>query len=207
MSCVAGFIGRYFFWGSCCNDGSTTDTALRSQIDDMVCRLDNIRLCSMTRTVFPIVNKASQDFKQASDVLCMKPCRWLIQNIEGFSCRAFVEFISQLHTLSFSSRKGGSRLPLALQPSPTSLMVWSLLNLGNVLEEFHGIVDGHVQDLRDILFPYSGLLGFHCCSESVANFTSHVNIGKKCISILMIPSPEQASQRPPLTLKLKRPFL
>src|SRR5882672_8376941 len=29
--------------------------------------------------------------------------------------------------------------------------------------------------------------------------------GRKCISILMIPSPWQASQRPPLTLKLKRP--
>src|SRR5699024_12250634 len=31
--------------------------------------------------------------------------------------------------------------------------------------------------------------------------------GKKCISIFNIPSPRQASQRPPFTLKLKRPFL
>ena len=38
--------------------------------------------------------------------------------------------------------------------------------------------------------------------------TSHgtYTSGKKCISILMMPSPLQASQRPPLTLKLKRPF-
>ena len=53
-----------------------------------------------------IVNKASQDFKQASDILGMKSCRWLIQNVERFSCRAFMKFASQLHTLSFSSRKG-----------------------------------------------------------------------------------------------------
>ena len=31
--------------------------------------------------------------------------------------------------------------------------------------------------------------------------------GRKCISILMIPSPEQASQRPPFTLKLNLPLL
>ncbi|CFW33075.1 Uncharacterised protein [Bordetella pertussis] len=29
--------------------------------------------------------------------------------------------------------------------------------------------------------------------------------GRKCISTLTTPSPWQASQRPPLTLKLKRP--
>ena len=29
--------------------------------------------------------------------------------------------------------------------------------------------------------------------------------GRKCISTLITPSPWQASQRPPLTLKLKRP--
>ena len=29
--------------------------------------------------------------------------------------------------------------------------------------------------------------------------------GRKFISILIVPSPEHASQRPPLTLKLKRP--
>ena len=31
--------------------------------------------------------------------------------------------------------------------------------------------------------------------------------GRKCISIFKIPSPAQASQRPPFTLKLNRPFL
>ena len=39
--------------------------------------------------------------------------------------------------------------------------------------------------------------------------TSHgtYTSGKKCISILMIPSPEHASHRPPFTLKLNLPFL
>ena len=40
--CVAGLVSSYFFWSSCCDDGSTTDTALRSQVNNMVCRLDNV---------------------------------------------------------------------------------------------------------------------------------------------------------------------
>jgi hypothetical protein len=51
------------------------------------------------------------------------------------------------------------------------------------------------------------------CTSSVSRLyrapwhTSHgtYTSGRKFISILMVPSPAQASQRPPLTLKEKRP--
>jgi hypothetical protein len=49
------------------------------------------------------------------------------------------------------------------------------------------------------------LQSFPVVPGAVAYLAGHVHIGQKFISILIVPSPVQFSQRPPLTLNEKRP--
>ena len=50
------------------------------------------------------------------------------------------------------------------------------MNFRNVFEKFHRIVDGHIQDLRDILFLVVNFQGFAIVTSSMADFTSYVYI-------------------------------
>ena len=49
------------------------------------------------------------------------------------------------------------------------------------------------------------LEGLPVVPRAVADLARDVDVGRKFISILMVPSPEQLSQRPPLTLNENRP--
>ncbi len=82
----------------------------------------------------------------------MQPRGGFIQDKEGFPCRFFLQFARQLHPLRFSARQRCGTLPqfdigqadilqrLQLVPDP-----------GNAVEEYHGFLHRHIQDIRDRL--------------------------------------------------------
>jgi hypothetical protein len=57
----------------------------------------------------------------------------------------------------------------------------------------------------DILALVTDFKGLPVVTPALADVAGDIDVGRKCIATLMTPSPLQASQRPPLTLKLKRP--
>ena len=64
----------------------------------------------------------------------------------------------------------------------------------------------HIQHIVNALALVFDVQCLSVIALASANLTRHIDIRQKCISILIMPSPPQASQRPPLTLKLNLPF-
>jgi hypothetical protein len=73
------------------------------------------------------------------------------------------------------------------------------------LEEVQRLLDRHVEHVGDRLALEQHLERLAVVALALADVAGDVDVGRKCISILITPSPWQASQRPPLTLNEKRP--
>jgi hypothetical protein len=74
------------------------------------------------------------------------------------------------------------------------------------LEELERLVGGHVEHLGDVLALVEHLERLAVVALAAADLAGDVDVGRKCISIWMMPSPPQASQRPPFDVEAeKRP--
>ncbi len=65
----------------------------------------------------------------------------------------------------------------------------------------------HVEHVRDVLAMIGDLERLAVVARAVADLARNVDVGQEVHLDLDLPSPLQASQRPPETLKLKRPGL
>ena len=76
---------------------------------------------------------------------------------------------------------------------------------GIVDKKFQGLFAGHLQHVGDGLALVMDFQGFAVVALAVADFAGHVNVGQEMHFYLDNAVAGTVSQRPPLTLKLKRP--
>ena len=160
------------------------------------------RLCSITRTGITAFNQAVEHVQQTLRIGEVKAGRRFIEDVHGAASGSFGELARELHPLGFAAGERGGRLPEfhIVEPDVVQRLEFGL-DVGNVLEKFQCIIDRHIQTSA-MLRPCTECPRFPGCSAALAHLTSDIDVGQKCISILMSPSPRQASHRPPFTLKL-----
>ena len=110
LSCVGFLDIEDFFTWSCEYEISSFIATFWTNVDNRIRIGDNVEVMFDHDDTIPFLNEGIENIEQFLNIRKMKSCCWLIENIEGFSCRTFGEIESELDTLSFSSRESWSRL-------------------------------------------------------------------------------------------------
>ena len=67
------------------DDFPASGAAFRSQVNDVVGRLDYVEVMFDDDDGIPLVNEFIQDIEQASGIFEMQTCRWFVKNVQGSS--------------------------------------------------------------------------------------------------------------------------
>lgn len=81
------------------------------------------------------------------------------------------------------------------------------MDRGNVGKKLDRHIDRHVQHVVDVLPFVFDFERLPIITVASAGLAGDIDIGRKFISIVCTPAPRHSSQRPPFTLKEKRPCL
>lgn len=76
---------RYFFWCAGGDNHATADTAFWAQVDDVVSRLDDIKVVLDNQNRVAVVHEPFQNLEEAGDVIRMETRGRLVQDIEGLA--------------------------------------------------------------------------------------------------------------------------
>ena len=100
----------HFFRCSLGNDGAATVTTLRTDINNIVCRFDDIQIVFNNQNRISSICQALQNFNQLAYVLKVQTGSRLIQNVNGFARAAAGKLGCQLDTLCFATGQGCGRM-------------------------------------------------------------------------------------------------
>ena len=155
-----------------------------------------------------VVGEAVQDLEEVADVGEVQAGGGFVEDVEGVAGLAFAELGGELDALGFAAGEGGGGLAeMDVAEADVDEGLELLAGVGDVAEEGEGVFDGEVEDVGDGVAAVFDVEGFVIVTAAFADFALTKTSGRKCISMRRWPSPWQASQRPPLTLKEKRPAL
>lgn len=164
------------------------------------------RLCSITTTELPLVDQFVQHFEQLGDVVEMQAgCRF-VENVERASRRAFRQFLGKLDALRLAARE---RIRLLADLDITEADILQRLQLvahgRHRREEIDAFLHSHVEHVGDRPLFEGDVERLAIVALAVADVAGDVDIGQEVHLDLDDAVSWQASQRPPLTLKEKRP--
>ena len=115
----------------------------------------------------------------------------------------------QLNALGFAARKRGSGADPAGYTQgrhPASVLQLTVQILGMLAKKTQRLLHRHIQHVGNALALVLDFQRFAVVALAFADLAGHVDVRQEsAFHICKMPSPSQASQRPPLTLKLKRP--
>ena len=100
----------YFLRSSSGNYRSASVTAFRSDINNIVRRLDDIQIVFDNNDGISALGQAVQNLHQFVDIRKMKSRRRLVENVDRFSRAAAAQLCCELGTLRFSAGQRGGRL-------------------------------------------------------------------------------------------------
>jgi hypothetical protein len=130
----------------------------------------------------------------------------LVQHVGGPAGRAALQLSGQLDALRLAAGQGGRGLAQAhVAKTHVNQRLQVPVDGGHRREEAGRFLDRHRQHLGDRLALVVHLEGVSVVPGAVTDLAGQYTSGRNCISILIVPSPAHASQRPPLTLKENRP--
>ena len=130
----------------------------------------------------------------------------LVEDVEGLTGAASRELQSQLDALGFASREGQRRLthldvPQTDLPEDPQL----LGDCGYALEELERLVDGHLENLVDVLPLVTNLQGFPIETPALAHVTGDVHVRKEVHLDPGGPRPLTAFAAPALDIEREAP--
>ena len=161
-------------------DLSTFTTALGSHVDNPVGELDDIKVVLDDDDGVASIDKFLQDIHQDSDVLEMQAGGGLVENVERLAGVFLREFGGQFDSLAFSTRKGGGGLAKFDVAEAYILDGLDLAeDLGHVLEELDGLIDGHVEHVGNRLAFIAHFERFTVVTLAVALLARHLDIGQE----------------------------
>ena len=102
---------------------------------------------------------------------------WLVQDVERLARVSLGEFGGKFYSLTLTTGEGGTALSQFDIAETYILQRLDLVeNLRHVLEEFHRLVDGHIQYVGDALALISHLQGLTVVSFAMTNLARYVDI-------------------------------
>ena len=162
------------------NDRTASVTALGSEVDDMVRRLDHVEIMLDDEHGIAVFAKAIQNGEQLCHVVRMKSRRRLIENIDGLARAALGKLGRKLDSLRLAARKGRGRLP-DLDVAETNVVKGLELSceLRHIVKKLQSLLHGHIEHVKDVfalVFDFKGVL---VVAFTVAGVAGHVNVGEK----------------------------
>ena len=123
------------------------------------------------------VYKFLQHIHQNADVLEMQTGGGLVENIERLTGITFRQFGGEFHALALAAAEGGGGLS-QLDISQSHLLDGFdfTKNVGHILEEFHSLVDGHVEHVGNRLSLEAHLQRFTVVTLAVALLAGHLDV-------------------------------
>ena len=143
----------------------------------MVGLTDNVEVMLDDEDCIATVYQATQYLHEDADVLEVQTGGGLVENIERFASIFLRQFGSQLDALTLTAREGCGWLS-QLNISETYILngLDFTQDVGHVLEEFAGLVDGHVEYIGNALTLEAYLEGFAVVTLAMTLLTGHLNV-------------------------------
>ena len=170
----------YLFGGACGKNLSAVTPTLRTDVDDVVGKLDDIEVVLDDDDGIAAIDEFLQHIHQDADVLEMQTRGGLVEDIERLSRIALGEFGGEFYTLALTAREGGGGL------SEFDIAKSHILNgldltedVGHVLEELYGLVDGHVEYIGYRFAFIAYLQGLTVVTLAVTGLARHLDIGQE----------------------------
>ncbi len=127
-----------------------------------------------------LIHQLVQHLQQLAGVLEMQAGGRLVEDIEGAACRPARQLLGQLDPLRLAARKGGRRLAHMHIAQADALEGLHLVaHRRHGLEKVGGLLDGHVQDVRDRLALEQDLQGFAVVALALADVAGDVDVGQE----------------------------
>ena len=180
--------------------------AFGAQVDDPVRRLDHVEVVLDHEDRVAGVDQPVEHLEQLLDVGEVETGRRLVEDVERPAGRAPRQLGGQLDPLRLAAGERGRRLAELDVAQADVVQRLELRRDAARPRRSRAPPRPSSPGRRRSTCPCSGSRAPRGCSACPCRpRTGRRRPGRNCISILMIPSPLQVSQRPPLTLKLKRP--
>ena len=78
-----------YFRRPCSNDQTTTTSALRTQVDDPIGSLNDIKAVFNYQNRISLINETRQNRQKSTNIFKMQTCSWLIQQVDRMTRTAF----------------------------------------------------------------------------------------------------------------------
>ena len=123
------------------------------------------------------IHQLLQNINQPVHIRSVKAGGRLVQHIDGAACEGPGQLCGQLHPLGFAAGQRGTGLA-QLHISQTHVYhgLGFFADFGDVLEELHCFLGGHVQHLGNVLTLVLHLQGLPVIPLAMAHLTGHVHI-------------------------------
>ncbi len=128
--------GRHLFGSPFCNHATAVVPPFGPQVDNPVCRLDDIEIVLDDDDRVTGIHQPVQDLQQFLHVGDMQADRWLVQDVESAAGGAPRQFLRQLDALRLAAAQRRRRLPemdVTQADIPQSLEL--ALDTRNILKE------------------------------------------------------------------------
>ncbi len=159
------------------DDQPAAGTAFGAHVDDPVGGLDHVEVVLDDDDRVALVDESGQDCQQLADVLEVQTGGGLVQNVDRAPGGALLELAGELHALGLAAGEGGRGLTetdIAETDVVERLQVAGDRRHG--LEEVHGFLDRHVQDVGDGLALVVDLQGLPVVPGAVADLARDVHV-------------------------------
>src|ERR671918_895882 len=163
-----------------CDNAASSGAALRSEIDDVIRRLDDIEVVLDHNHRVSSIDQAVKHTEELRDIVEMQPGGRLVEYVEGPSSGAFGQLRSQLHALSLTARKSRRRLThLYVTETDVTQSVEMARNRGNRREEVRGLAHTHLEYLSDVFSLVADCQRLAVVALSLTNFARHIDVGEE----------------------------
>ena len=157
--------------------GATTTATLGTHVDDPVGLTDDVEVVLNDDDGVAAGDETAQNVHEDADVLEMQTGGGLVEDIDGAAGVALRQLGGKLDALALTTREGGgglSKLDIAEADVLNGLDLAQ--DVGDVLEEFAGLIDGHVKHVGNGLALIAHLKGLAIVPLAVADLAGHLDI-------------------------------
>ena len=146
----------------------------------MVGHLDDIEIMLNDDDGVALVDEPLQNIEEDADVLEVQARRGFVEDKDGAPRITFRKLSGEFHTLAFTARKRGGRLPKANVPQTHFLQGLDFLqNGGDVFKKLHRLIDGHIEHIGNAFALIAYFERLAVIAASAASLATHEDIGEE----------------------------
>ena len=161
-------------------DGAASASAFGAHVDDVVGLADDVEVVLDDDDGVASADELAQHLHEYAYVLEVQSGGGLVEDVEGTSGVALAQLGGQFHALALAAAEGGGGLAeLDVAQADVLDGLYLAEDVGHVLEEVDGLVDGHVEHVGYGLAFIAHLKGLAVVAASVTFLAGHLNVGQE----------------------------